>query len=290
MNVLRYICLSLISAVTLCVSVAATPADTLPETVRPVTALFHFNAGSAHLADTYLSPIKYSGWTIGLGYERWQAMKCSPEKWVMNLRTDIRTDRTTNPAGNATMWNLEISGSWSAIRKWHFPYLGGLVGGIGPGIWLDLGCFYAARNGNNPVSAKGSVTIGATGFVGKRLSIRKTVVDIRWTSDIALGGAFFSPDYGELYYEIWLGNHSGLAHFAWPGNFFRWQNSVSADIHLGNTIISVGYKGKIFSSKVNDITTRAFTHAFSFGIGGEWISVSPSKKISPATKMISAIY
>lgn len=286
----RYILASLAATASLFSFGEPIKTDSVTECVRPVTALFHFDAGTAHLADTYLSPIKYSGWNVGFGYDRWQAMKGSPEKWVINLRTDIRADHTTNIVGNATMWNLEIAGSWSAMRKWHLPYFGGIVTGIGPGVRLDLGCFYTARNGNNPASAKGSVTIGATGFLGKRFCLKGKVLDLRWTSDIALAGVFFSPDYGELYYEIWLGNHAGLTHFAWPGNFFRWNNSVSADIHLGNTILSIGYRGKVFSSKVNHLTTRAFTHAFSFGIGGEWISVSPYRGISRATRMISAIY
>lgn len=278
---------------TSCLMASAFPsaeADSTAVIARPVTALFNFSIGSSHLADTYLSPIKYSGWSVGLGYERWQAMKFSPERSLMHLEFEVSTDRTHNLTGNAIMWNFNLNGDWSIMRKWRFPGLGGIVAGIGPGVNINLGCFYTARNGNNPASAKGSITIDAAGFIGKRFTALGKIIDLRWSSGVSLLGAFFSPDYGELYYEIWLGNHSGLAHLAWPGNFFRWHNSVTADLHLGNTILSLGYKGKIYSTKVNDITTRAFTHCFTLGIGGEWISVSPSKGLSPRVKMISAIY
>lgn len=287
MNIPRLI-LSTLAGVALMIP-AASKAQNTEETIRPVTALYSFTAGSAHLTDTYLSPLKYSGWSAGLGYERWQAMKFAPERWSMNMNFALEADHTQNQARNATMWNFALDFSWRMFRRWNLP-LWGLVAGVGPDVSLELGCLYTSRNGNNPASAKASFTAGAAAYLGKRMKLLGKVTDLRYVTYMPLMGAFFAPDYGELYYEIWLGNHSGLAHFGWPGNFFRWNNKVSADFHFGNTILSAGYRCDVFSSKVNHITTRIITHSFVFSIGGEWISLSPSRKLPSKAKIINAIY
>lgn len=59
-------------------SKAAEPTDTIT-ILRPVTSAYTFGAGSSHLADTYLSPLKYTGWHVDFHYERMQAMKFNPE-------------------------------------------------------------------------------------------------------------------------------------------------------------------------------------------------------------------
>lgn len=56
------------------------------ETVRPVFSAYTLEAGSAHIADTYLTPLKYNGQHFGIDYQRWQAMKFDPQRWVMQAR------------------------------------------------------------------------------------------------------------------------------------------------------------------------------------------------------------
>ena len=55
------------------------------EPIRPVLSAYTVEIGSSHIADTYLSPLKYSGGATALNYERMQAMEFTPEKWVMRL-------------------------------------------------------------------------------------------------------------------------------------------------------------------------------------------------------------
>ena len=62
-----------IVCITCFLSAHAADGDTDTEAVvRPVTAAYTVEAGTSHLADTYLTPLKYSGWSMGLGYERMQ--------------------------------------------------------------------------------------------------------------------------------------------------------------------------------------------------------------------------
>ena len=98
-------------------------------------------------------------------------------------------------------------------------------------------------------------------------------VTFRYRLRMPLTGMFFSPQYGELYYEIYLGNRSGLVRAAWPGNFLRLDNLLSADLHFGATTLRLGYRLDYSSSKASHIVTRRLSHCAVVGITCEWISL-----------------
>jgi hypothetical protein len=257
--------------------------------IRPVVSAFTAEFGTSHIADTYLTPVKYSGYRFGLHYERMQAMNFSPKNWVMQLDFDINGDRDQNYAKNATMWNMNIDARWAMMRRWRpFESVPKLTLGIGPGTQLNLGALYLSRNGNNPVSAKAAWTLNASGFASYNCRIRNLPITLRYEASLPSIGAFFAPDYGELYYEIWLGNHSNLAHVAWWGNYFALDNYVSADFRLGGTTLRLGYRNEILSTKVSGIVSERITHAVCIGITTEWLSLSSKRKNSD--NVISPLY
>lgn len=243
--------------------------------VRPVRSTYAIEAGSAHLADTYLTPLHYDGWHVGIDYSRSQAMKFAPEKWTMQLRLGLGFDRTQNPVRNARMIDFMLNASWGMIRK--FKVIDRLTVGIGPELGVNLGCLYLSRNGNNPASAKAAVTLNATALAAYRMTIAKLPVTFTFQPTVSCIGAFFSPDYGQLYYQIYLGERSGLAHCAWWGNYFAMDNRIGADLHFGATTLYLGYHNTILSTKVNNLVTNAFTHAFSFGVTLDWVAFRPGK-------------
>lgn len=259
-----------------------------PEPLRPVLSAYTARIGSQHTADTYISPIRYAGVGFGFGYERMQAMKFNPERWVMDLRLDASGAHTTNPAGNGTIWQAGLSAGWGMMHRWQMPqgftlYLGGTTD-------LDLGMLYNVRNSNNPVAAKASWTVGVMGAAAWNGRIGRLPVCLRYQATMPLTGIFFSPDYGELYYEIYLGNRSGLVHGAWPGNFFRLDNLLTADLRFGATIVRLGYRLDYNSSKACDIVSRGISHSFVVGFASEWISLSASRTHEPDARIISALY
>lgn len=255
--------------------------------MRPVTSAYTVEFGTSHIADSYLTPLHYDGLHFGIAYERFQAMQFNPEQWIMQLYGSLSCDRDENRAGNATLWNLDLQLGWSMMRRWNV--LPGLTLAAGGMTSLNGGALYLSRNGNNPVSAKAAWVVGATGMALYSMKLGRIPVTFRYQPRLPLIGAFFSPDYGELYYEIYLGNHSNLAHCAWPGNRFVFDQILTADLRLGSTSLRVGYSGHILNSKVNNIVTREYTHAFVVGISGEWLSLSPSG-VSREAKIISAYY
>lgn len=273
----------------LCVMLSAMAfAQEEPATLRPVTSSYTYEIGGATLANTYLTPLKYKGWDMALNYERMQAMKFNPEKWVMRLTAGIDLNRTDNPAKNATMWRLVADFSWGMTYRFKLPHNITLAGGGSTS--LDLGCVYNARNGNNPVAVEAAWTVNLTGYASWNVKIGRLPVTLRYQPTIPLTGVFFSPDYGELFYEIYLGNHSGLAHCAWWGNYFRMENLVTADLHLGATSLRVGFRNNILSTSINDITTRTITYSAVIGVTTEWISLNPSRKADTNARIISALY
>lgn len=275
----------ILAAALICLCGATAAAQTAE---RPVLSAYTLEAGSSHLAETYLSPLKYSGWDIALGYERLQAMKFSPERWVMQLQGRLNLQRASNPARNARMWDLAFNLRWGMAHRWRFGNGWSVYGGGSTGI--DVGAFYNPRNSNNPVAAKAAWTINALGAVAWNTRLGKLPVCARYQAEIPLTGIFFSPAYGELYYEIYLGNHKNLVHGAWPGNYFGLNNLLSLDFRFGRTTMRLGYRCNILSTKASHIVTRRIEHAAVVGIVCEWLSLGPKSHMPEDTKIINALY
>lgn len=259
---------------------------------NPVTSSYSVEAGTSHLADTYLTPLHYNGWHAALNYGRSQSMRGRLNKWlsVIDVRFDV--DRDLNvPARNVAMWAGEVDLRWGMLRRFD-----GLVGvralsvAVGGGMDLRGGVLYLSRNGNNPAAAKGAVTVDARAQVQYRMLVKRLPIVLSYQGDMPVTGAFFSPQYGQLYYEIWLGNHSGLAHPAWWGNYFDLDNLVTADLLLGGTTLRVGYHNHITSTKASSIVSRHITHAFVLGIVTEWTSVNRKSKALNDAATFQCIY
>lgn len=255
---------------------------------RPVLSAYTLEAGSSHIAETYLSPLKHAGWSMALGYERMQAMKFSPDRWVMQLQGRLDIQKAHNPAGNARMWNLALDLRWGMAHRWRLDDSWTLYAGGSTGV--DLGAFYNQRNSNNPVAAKAAWTVNALGSAAWNGRLGKIPLCLRYQAEIPLTGIFFSPAYGELYYEIYLGNHKNLVRGAWPGNYFGLNNLLSADLRLGRTSLRLGYRCNILSAKASHIVTRRVEHCAVIGVVCEWLSLAPGAKAPDGGKIIRALY
>ncbi len=284
--VCRMVCLAVALAA---VPAAAGECDSVAP-LRPVASMFTAEAGRSTLLDTYLTPNRYGGIHLALGYTATQATGFNPERWVRRLHLGVDYAPVENPAGNSTIHSLMAEGRWSLMHRWH--HVGGarnlqlMVGGL---TQLRGGAVYNPSGSNNVVSARihWSVGAAATGV----WNVRWGRLPLTLSCDLALplAGVFFSPEYDESYYEIYLGNHRHLAHFGWWGNRFDLDCSLNVDLHLGATIVRVGYRGRSERSWVNHLDTRLSTHAFVLGVGGEFLSV-PRRGIHPEARIISAMY
>lgn len=290
--VVAALCAMPVAAMSPELSAAATTADTVfaeHAVVRPVTSAYGIEAGSAHLADTYLTPLHYDGWHSAVSYSRTQAMGFDPERWSMRLALGVAVDHTQNPARNATMWNLDFEASWAMTRR--FRVTDAVSAGIGGYTALNVGALYLGRNGNNPASAKGAWAVGVRAAATYAMRIGRLPITWGVEAAIPLTGVFFTPQYGQLYYEIYLGDRRGLAHAAWPGNYRRIDTRAWADMHFGGTTLRLGYHFDLRSTRANDITSRSVTHAFSVAVVTRWLSVPMTATAVPAdARIIAASY
>lgn len=268
---------TIIAFLLLATSVApiAATSDSDSTLIRPVEATYSIEAGSAHIADTYLTPLRYSGWQTTLRYSRMQATRFNPRKWVIQFDIAANVNRTLNPVRNARIWYWGVDLTSALMRRvWNNGRLSAMVG---PDLNVNLGALYAQRNSNNPVSAKAAITAGLTGRMRYAFRLGKLQGAAVWQPMIPVVGAFFSPDYGQLYYEIYLGERKNLIRAAWFGNYFRLNNLIAADINLGKTTLRLGYRLDYLTTSASHITSRSLTHMAVLGFTGQWISVNPRK-------------
>jgi len=264
--------------------------EEIPEPIRPVAASYTFEFGSSRLNDTYLTPLTYTGWSTAFTYERYQAMKFSPEKWIQNLKITAGFGATENPARNAQMYQAGFTVGWGMLRRWNLPSVKGISLAVGAEAEVAAGALYLSRNGNNPVTAKASVTFAPAALAVYNFRIKSLPVTLRYQTALPLIGAFFSQQYGELYYEIYLGDRSGLVCFANPASYFRFCNTVSADLRFGSTYLRLGYRNNLTSTHIHHLTTNLSSHSFIIGIAGEWISLNSRRALGRDARIISAIY
>lgn len=283
----RRLILFIMALTVMCVSVKGEENDSV-KILRPVNSAYMLNLGSASVLDTYLTPIRYKGMNIRLGYERLQAMRFNPQHWTMQMYFGIDYAPVENIVKNRTMHSLMIDFTWGMMHRWT-PLRNMIVYG-GGSTSFNGGVIYNQYNSNNPVSAKIRWGVNLTGMAVYNITLGKLPITLRYQATLPVMGVFFSQDYGEAFYEIYVGNRSNLVHFGSWANRFDMINLVTADLHLGNTSLRIGYRGTVESSWVNNLNTQIFTHSAVIGISGDWINLLPTDKMNKRTKIISALY
>lgn len=260
-------------------------ADTPAEAERrPVSCTFATGIGAERAFDSYLSPLPYSGSALSLS-ARWQkAMPANPRRLTMHFDAAIQGAATTNGAGNAHIYDADISAVWG--MRWH-TMAGRLRIECGGAVQAEGGALYSTRNGNNPASARLSIGLAAEGAAKYPVRIGRLHVLLEEEISLPLASVFFSPAYGETYYEIYMGNHKGLAHFGWPGNRFCISNFAGGTLMLGRVGLRIGYRLDAATSWICNINTHRIAHRLELGITTTLPSLGSGRTQSAA---INAIY
>lgn len=203
---------------------------------------------------TYLSPLSYTGPGYGLFYE-WNHPAWRERTVGMQAHAEADYGYLLSPAKNSRMYSLTFRLDWGVERLWKTP--SGFNWALGATVGADGGVIYLPRNGNNPAQALmwGGATLTARG-VYDRLKLCGKPLRISESVEVPTLGAFFCPAYGETYYEIYLGNHNGLAHFGWWGNRPHVRSRLRADWQLGRYALTLGFDYRFQGLECNDITTR----------------------------------
>lgn len=234
------------------------------ELSRPVLQQYRLEIGGGTALSTYLSPLRYDGTVIGMSGQWSKASQWAPESLVMQFNAAGYMRDYKNPARTASMIGFDGMFAWGMQWRKRLPY--SLQVTAGGSLDLSGGCLYLTRNGNNPVTALASASLDINASLSWRFKIGKLPIVLSDEVRLPSLGCFFAPEYGETYYEIWLGNKKRLAHCGWWGNRFCIDNLLSLKLDFGRTAMEIGYRYDYNSSWANSLSTRLHTHTFVIGI------------------------
>lgn len=255
--------------------------STASEAERPVIGSYRLEIGRRSALATYLSPFSYKGTDYALSGFWTKVMPQNPEHLAMHFEGRVNYGNLLNPAKTAREIDFHANVQWG--MEWQKRFSGNWLVGVGGALGVYGGVLYLPRNGNNPVAAQFSTGISATGYASKVVRFKSLPILISDRLNLPLLSGFFCQDYGESYYEIYLGNHKGLAHFGWPGNRFGIDNLLSLTFDFGKTAMEVGYRFSMQDEYANHLTTRIFNHAFVIGVvpGSIGLKSNKNKVLSP---------
>lgn len=256
--------LLLICALLTVMAAGAEVPDSVKALPRPVTGYYNLEIGRRDVLATYLSPVRYHGTEFALSGLWTKAMPFNPVRNTMTFQARADFESLLNPAGSASMIGTHAAFSWGMGWQWQFPRRWTLA--VGPTVGADGGAYYLIRNSNNPVDAQFSLWAGVSARAEWSFRIRRLPVLLQDRLTMPLLGGFFAPAYGETYYEIYLGNRKGLAHFGYPGNNLRIDNLLSATLDFGRTAMQIGYRFTYGDQYANHLTTRHAGHYFVIGV------------------------
>ncbi len=243
------------------------PCSVLSE-LKPVNRATLLGIGKEFLTDTYLSPLEYDGLTFSLLHERLKGTPFFNEKLLLQHQFQIQIAATDNPTktGSSYYGNLYygINGFYPLVGtnclRWY--------GGVG---WnAELGGIYNERNSNNPGSLKVSTNLN----LATMALFDWRMFTFRWQVSTPIAGLFFSPEYGQSYYEVFaLGNDDGTAIFGSLHNQRAVRNYFTVDFPVGNVTIRTGYLGNYYYTDVNHIVTKILSHQFMIGFAVESVNI-----------------
>lgn len=234
------------------------------DTSRPVTGIYSLGAAHTSIKATYLSPLSYSGTQISASGSWSKAMPFNPQQAIMEFDANITFCNLLNPAQTARMVGVNADFSWDMAWRKKLPLNFQVT--AGGGIYMKGGAYYLLRNSNNPVQAIANISLMISASVSKHFTIGKLPVLISDRIKLPSLGAFFCPEYGETYFEIYLGNYKGLAHCGWWGNNFQLDNLLSVSLDFGRTAMMLGYSLNVYNQWANSLNTKIVTNSFVIGV------------------------
>lgn len=259
---------------------------------KPLRSIFSstmFQIGKERIYDSYLSQIRYSGLQVGISNERMQIARYGKGKFTNQQLVGLTFASTDNETGNGNTLAGFVDYGYGTFYTFHpTPSLKILAGGILAG---SAGFIYNTRNSNNPVSAKIDLNLNPSAMVIWSFRLFRQPVTLRYQASLPVAGVFFSPQFGESYYEIFdLKNHEGVVHFGSFHNRFNMLNLLTVDIPIHRFGLRLGYRNKIRSTHINDITTQLYDHDFIIGISTEFIPLKRGRSQQVKQAVLNAFY
>lgn len=244
---------------------------------RPVQMNISVGIGSVNLTETYLSPYKYVGVCPAIMGERLRYFRGNDR--LLGMQTlGVDFSQSTYGSEWGSNYGLRVDYAYGVLYNLYRE--GALSVSVGGSTSLLAGVLYNDRNSNNPANAKAAVNLNLTALASYRLVLGSYPLTFRYTLSTPVVGAFFTPEYGQSYYEMFIiGNHSGMIHFASPHNQLAIRNQLSVDLPVGNGAIRVGFLNDAGRTLAHDLISYRMVNSIVLGYTVEF-SINPLKKRS----------
>lgn len=238
-----------------------------------------FGAGFANTYDSYLSPFSYKGVDARIIRQTERRTHMMHDRVNYQTLLDVDFQYTRNPGRNIHGY----SGGVRYSNAWLYSFLGSntdtyghniknaksspleVLGGIGATGYL--GGIYNGRSGsNNPAQAKADIMLDAVGQVRYTFHVSNHPWLVRYQVNIPLMGLAFSPQYGQSYYEIFVGgNYDHNTVFASFVNMPSMRHLLTLDIPIGRNNVRIGWSGSFMQSTFNGIRYHSYSNTFLIG-------------------------
>lgn len=255
------------------------------EVVRPVTMSVSLGAGHGSVRNTYLSPLLYSGSSLGIEMQRWRMQRnLHWSNWQQaDLTLSLGTDRGvhSDQMAGRLRYRYGVLHTWRTSSPW--------VCSIGPYAGVDAGFDYSLKTGggNNPATARATANVGATGMVSYRF-VRPALQGMKFRLQVSapLLGMALQPDYGASYYEaFYLQNTDHILHLTSLHNQQDASLQLSFDVPLAivpicrrlDSVVRLGAGYNVETMRINHVVTRHDRFEFVIGWVYQYLPYGPRK-------------
>ncbi|MBD5419052.1 MAG: hypothetical protein HDR48_03320 [Bacteroides sp.] len=244
---------------------------------RPVIGKYGMAIGGSSIVSTYLSPVEYTGMRLSIGGEWDKVAPFAGGRLKMHFEGNVGgVWSLLNPAATASMQEIDVDFSWTLERLWRFPH--NFTFSAGGGIMAEGGAAALLKNSNNPVAVNIAAAVNARCEGTWQTHISRLPMLMRVGMRMPLVGAFFMPEYGETFYEIYLGNRRGLVHALYPGNYPEINLKAAVALDFGRTAMEVGYMLQWRRTSANHLIERVADNMFFINIIPGGMGLKSKKK------------
>ena len=220
--------------------------------------------GAVNLLDTYLSQEKYTGLEVRHVSQRLWRLRRYPS-WRKEFTgmasfqyAAPRADNSNFLGGIYTM-AFAMRHEWPLAERWTAE--AGAQGEVAAGF------LYSTRNSNNPAQARCYMNLGPSVAVTGAFQLLRRMCQVRYEAYAPLSGLFFSPNYGQSYYEIFTrGNYDHNIVFTTPFSAPTLRHQLTFDYPLRRFSIRLGYLGDYEQAEVNHLKYHTYSHLLLMGI------------------------
>lgn len=238
-----------------------------------IHSAYMVGGGGSITRDSYLSPLRYGGWTVNLLGEKTFPLRSLSSRLMIRTGHELDFAAMDNPAKNANFYSILYNGSVSALyrlrkgEEWP-AWTHNLHIAFGLGVELGIGGIYSTRNGNNPATLKLYTQTLAQGVLGYYIPSETFPLYFRLLTQINLFGLAYGNEFGESYYENFVidDDLSDSFHFVYPSKLTRFVSLLTVDLPIRDICtVRLGYRYTHFGSSLNGLETKIDNHTVFLG-------------------------